>query len=188
MVCGQVRVDAALNDNRCWAAGSIASRDGVKLPVCRSTQRRTTEMTKSLKRPYSLLSIALPALFLACGGDSTSPADMAVGNYTAVEFVSTSSSGQKNEILAGSTVVLNLNADGTTSGHFHFVISATSSYDADMAGTWTRAGTTVDINQSADTFVRDMPFELTPHSASAWDLVGDKIFSGTRIQITLRRS
>ena len=146
-------------------------------------------MRKSLKRLYSVASILLPALFLACGGDSTSPAaDIAVGNYTAVSFVTTGNSGQRDEILAGSTLVLNLDANGTTSGHLHVAASGGSqALDADMAGTWTRVGMTVEINQSADTFVRDMPFELTPNLGS-WDLVGDAGFSGTRIQLTLRRT
>jgi hypothetical protein len=146
-------------------------------------------MRQSLKNTYSMLSIVLPALFLACGGDSTSPAaDIAVGNYTAFEFVSTGNSGQRNELIAGSTLVLNLNANGTTSGHLHFAASGgTPALDADMAGTWTRTGMTVDINQSADTFVRDMPFTLTPYQGS-WDLVGIAVFSGTEIRVTLRRT
>jgi hypothetical protein len=145
-------------------------------------------MRRSLKKSWSMLSIVLPALFLGCG-DSTSPApDIAVGNYTAVEFVTTGNSGQRNEIQAGSTLVLNLSANGTTSGHLHIAASAGSpSFDADMAGTWTRAGMTVDINQSADTFVRDMPFQLTPYTGT-WDLVGNAGFSGTQVVITLRRN
>lgn len=147
-------------------------------------------MRESLKRSYSIASIVLPALFLACGGDSTSPApDIAVGNYHAVSFVSTGTSGQRNEILAGSTLVLNLNANGTTSGHLHFLPpGGIPAFFADMAGTWTRAGTTVEITQTADTFVRDMPFVLTPAAGNTWDLMGDATFSGTRIQITLTRT
>ena len=146
-------------------------------------------MRKSLKRSYSMLSIALPALLLACG-DSTSPAsDIAVGDYTAVTFTTTGNSGVRDEIQAGSTLVLNLKDNGTTSGHLHIAANgAAPAFDADMAGTWTRAGTTVDINQSADTFVRDMPFELVPtNSGDTWNLEGTGGFSGTEIQITLQR-
>ena len=146
-------------------------------------------MKQSLKRSYSIASIVLPALFLACGDSTSPPADIAVGSYTAVSFVTTGNSGQRNEILAGSTLVLNLNANGTTSGHLHIAASGgTPAFDADMAGTWVRAGTTVDITQSADTFVRDMPFELTPYPGGTWDLVGNAGFSGTQVQITLRRT
>ena len=146
-------------------------------------------MRKSLKRSYSIASIVLPSLLLACGGDSTSPpADMAVGNYTAVEFVSSGNSGQKNELAVGGSLVLNLNANGTTSGHLHLVAPGGGpDFDADMAGTWTRAGMTVDINQPADTFVRDMPFTLTPNVGS-WDLVGNQTFSETNIRVRLSRT
>ena len=147
-------------------------------------------MRKSLKRSCSIASIVLPALFLACGGDSTSPANTATGNYTAIEFVTTGSGGQHNEINAGSTLVLNLNANGTTSGHLHMSSQSTggAAFDADMAGTWTQTGMIVNIDQAADTFVRDMPLELSANIVGGWDLVGDETFSATRIQITLRRS
>ncbi len=147
-------------------------------------------MRQSLKKSCSMLSIVLPALFLACGGDSTSPpGNSAAGNYTAIYFVTTGTSGQRNEIQAGSTLILNLNTNGTTSGHLHVAASSGSPvFDADMAGTWTQSGMIVDISQSADTFVRDMPLELTPDIAGGWNLVGDQVFSGTRIQITLKRA
>jgi hypothetical protein len=136
-----------------------------------------------------MLLIGLPSLLLACEDSTSPPENSAAGNYTAIYFVTTGGSGQRNEIQAGSTLVLNLNANGTTSGHLHFAASTGSpAFDADMAGTWTQSGTTVDISQSADTFVRDMPFELTPDPIGGWDLVGDQVFSDTRIQITLRRA
>lgn len=139
-------------------------------------------------RSTLLLLVGLPALLLGCD-DSTSPSgNSAAGNYTAISFVTTGSSGQRNEIQEGSTLVLNLNANGKTSGHLHMAASTGSSaLDADMAGTWTQTGTTVEISQSEDTFVRDMPFELAPDPAGGWDLIGDSVFSGRRVQVTLRR-
>ena len=113
---------------------------------------------------------------------------MAVGNYTAVLFTSTGNSGQRNELQVGGSVTLNLHANGTTSGHLHMVAPGGGpDFDADMAGTWTRTGMVVDINQPADTFVRDMPFTLTPYVGS-WDLEGIQSFSGTEIRLTLRRT
>lgn len=155
----------------------------------RSTYWRAIKMRPAFRKSRSLLLIGLPALLLACDDSTSPPANSAAGTYTAIYFVTTGGSGQRNEIQAGSTLVLNLNANGTTSGHLHFAASTGSpAFDADMAGTWTQSGTAVDISQSADTFVRDMPFELTPDPAGGWDLVGDQVFSGTRIQITLRRA
>ncbi len=135
-----------------------------------------------------MLLIGLPALLLACG-DSTSPSgNSAAGNYTAIYFVTTGGGGQRNEIQAGSTLILNLKADGTTSGHLHIAASGGSQpFEADMAGTWTQNGMTVDISQIADTFVGDTLFTLAPDPNGGWDLVGDDVFSNTRVQVTLKR-
>lgn len=125
------------------------------------------------------------AAILACGGDSTAPPSALVGSYNAVVFVTTGSSGQTNQILAGSTLSINLAPNGSTSGHLHIVASGGSpALDADMVGTWTQTGSSVTLSQAADTFVRNMPFVVTP-AGSSWDLVGDQVFSATRIQITL---
>jgi hypothetical protein len=146
-------------------------------------------MRQSLKKSSALLSIALSALLLACGEGSTSPANTATGNYTAISFVTTGAGGQRNEIMAGSTLTLNLNANGTTSGHLHVAANGSDpAFDADMAGTWSQSGMIVHIDQPADTFVRDMPFELTANSVGGWDLEGIGGFSGTQVQLTLRRT
>jgi len=145
-------------------------------------------MRTILRNSRTIVLMGLPALLLACG-ESTSPPDALVGNYTAVTMTSTGTSGQRNELLAGSTLVLNLNADGTTTGHFHFVPpDGSPNFEADMAGTWTRNGLTVEFDQAADSFVRDMPFTMTAGPTATWDLVGDETFSGTRLQVTLRKT
>jgi hypothetical protein len=136
-------------------------------------------MRRSIRKSRSMLVIGLPALLLACGG-SKPPA----GNYTASSFVTTAGLEQTDQLKAGSTLVLNLNADRSTSGHLQV---PTSGVDADMAGEWTQNDTTVTITQAADTFVRDMPFTLTHDPEGGWILVGDKTFSGTRIRVTLKR-
>jgi hypothetical protein len=130
----------------------------------------------------------LAAGMLACGSDSTSPTEsMPVGSYTAFEFVTTGSSGQTDQLLIGSTLEITLSAAGTTSGHLHMAAQGgQAAFDADMAGTWTRTGNTVDFTQNADTFVNDMIFTIQPVAADVWDLEGDQAFSGTLIQLTLR--
>lgn len=126
------------------------------------------------------------AAMIACGGDSTAPqSGTMAGTYTATQFVTTGSSGQTNQILAGSTLHINLAGNGTTTGQLHLAASGGSSaFDADMAGTWTQNGSTISFSQTADTFVRNMDFTVVPNRNS-WQLVGDGVFSGTRIQITL---
>jgi hypothetical protein len=56
--------------------------------------------------------------------------------------------------------------------------------DYDMAGTWSQTGTTVNFSQTADTFVRNIPFTVVANG-SKWALEGTGSFSGTAVQITL---
>ena len=107
-----------------------------------------------------------------------------IGNYTATQWVTTDGSGQTNQILAGSTLSITLNANGSTNGHLHRTSPA---FDADMAGTWILRGSTVDFAQNADTFVRDMHFNVVP-SGAKWALDADQVLSGTRIQLTLTQN
>jgi hypothetical protein len=131
-----------------------------------------------------LLAFAVSAA--ACG-DSSAPTGLPVGNYTAIQFVTTGSSGQRDELAAGSTLTLNLASNGTTSGHLHVAASASNPVlDADMAGTWREDGNVVTVSQAADTFVKDMPLTLSNDLVNGWILVGDKTFNSVRIQLTLR--
>ena len=132
------------------------------------------------------------AAFLALGalvgcGESTSPPD-AVGSYTATSFTSHGTSGQTNHLLHGSTFDITLHPDLTTSGHLHIAASGGQpALDADMAGTWRQTGDIVSFVQAADTFVRDMVFRVERNAPGEYHLVGDRIFSGTQIHVTLAR-
>jgi len=55
-----------------------------------------------------------------------------------------------------------------------------------MAGTWNESNNVVEFTQTADTFVRNMIFAVQPIATGVLDLVGDQVFSGTRVQLTLR--
>ncbi|MFL5487405.1 MAG: hypothetical protein ACJ8AJ_02875 [Gemmatimonadaceae bacterium] len=131
--------------------------------------------------------IGLAAVF-ACGSDTSGPSTNAlVGSYIATEFVTTGSSGQTNQLLAGSTVNIALLSNGTTTGHLHLVQTASNpALEADLAGTWTRNGNTVTFSQSADTFIRDLDFTVVETSFGT-QLVADDAFAGVRVQITLTR-
>ncbi len=135
-----------------------------------------------LKVAPSLLSIAA---MLACGSDSTAPRATVAGSYSATEFTTTGSSGQTNQIQAGSTVFLNLSGNGTLSGHLHLAATNFNPvFDADMAGTWTQVGSTVTFSQTADTFIRDMTFDVVANG-NRWQLLGSQVFSGTEVKIKL---
>jgi hypothetical protein len=136
-----------------------------------------------MKLGPSLLGIAA---IVACGSDSTAPTATVAGNYHATEFVTTGSSGQTNQLLAGSTLLLNLTGNGTLSGHLHMVATGSNpALEADMAGTWVQTGSTVKLTTPAvDTFVEDITYAVVANGNS-WQLVGNSVFAGTDIKITL---
>jgi hypothetical protein len=136
----------------------------------------------SIKRAPILFGIAA---LVACGGGSTAPNTTLAGTYLATQFVATGSSGQTDQLLAGSSLLLHLGANGSVAGQLH--LAATNGnpvVDADMAGTWAQTGNTITFAQAADTFVRNMTFAIVANG-SLWELVGDGGPTGTRIQITL---
>ena len=145
-------------------------------------------MRHLINRQILALGIVLGAA--ACGGSSSGPAPgAAVGSYTATSFTTTGASGQRNELVAGSTLLINLAADGTTTGHLHVAgTGGGAAIDADMAGTWTQNGSVVRFTQSADTFVRSMDFTWGPNANGVASLTGDNIFSGSRVQIIMTRA
>lgn len=138
------------------------------------------------------VSLLLPILVLmACVDGVTGPSRGVIAtSYLGTYFTTTSSGGQDtDQLAAGSTLSITLHADGTTSGHLHVAASATDPvFDADLAGTWTLNGSTVNITTAADTFIRNMPFTAITVTSGGGEfavLAGDEVFSGTRIQLTL---
>jgi hypothetical protein len=133
------------------------------------------------------LSIALAAT--ACGSDSTAPPSPLVGSYTALEWTTTGTSGQTHQLVIGSTLAINLNADGSTTGHMHVAASnGQPAADFDLAGQWSASSTAVAFIQTDDNFLNDMIFALEPIANDVWDLVGDDTFSGTRVELRLRKT
>lgn len=144
-----------------------------------------------MKQSTLIIAVVLSsATMMACGGDNgpTNPGGPSLaGTYTATQWKTSGGSGQTDQILAGSTLTITLNSNGTTSGHLHLAPSGGNpAVDADMAGTWSEtAASTVTFTQNADTFVRDMQFRVVANGAK-WALEGDQVFSGaTQVQITL---
>jgi hypothetical protein len=133
-----------------------------------------------------ILSAGLAVLLLGCGS-STAPAGNSVaGSYTPVVWVTVGGTGQTSELQAGSTLMLTLHANGRTSGSLHLAATASRPvFDADMSGTWIQNGSTISISQSADTFVRNTSFEISPDPVRGWDLAGVANFGNTQVQIVL---
>src|SRR5437868_2085012 len=141
---------------------------------------------KMNRRALSMMAWVLVSSGIACGGDNTTAPKTAVaGNYVATQWVTTGTSGQTNQLLAGSTLDLTLADNGSTSGHLHVAASGGNpAFDADMAGTWSESNNKVTISQSADTFVRNLSFNVVANG-NTWSLSTDQVVSGTRIQLTL---
>src|SRR6266550_1633342 len=120
---------------------------------CCENHKEQSEMRYSLRNTRALLLVGLPAIVLACGGSDEPSTTPIAGNYAATMFLTTGSSGQRNEIAAGSTLTISLAAKGTTSGHLHIAASGSNPVvDADMAGTWAATENhVVTFTQSADT-------------------------------------
>lgn len=146
-----------------------------------------------IRRVRSLVPATLAALLLliGCGDDPTEPRltmELLAGEYVAEDSFgaitfTTTEAGQTVDWLArGASLTIRLAPNGSTEGRL-FIPEADedgSDLDADMAGTWTLVGDTVRFSQSADTFVRDMPFV-----ARDGRLEGDRVFGGTRVRVTL---
>ena len=126
------------------------------------------------------------AAIVGCSDVVSLSEDGPIGDYTAIILYSTTTTGQRDELANSGTFTITLKEDGTTSGRLRLVaFGGNPAVDADMAGTWTRNGDTIDFTQSADTFVRDMTFTIEQITDRIWYLVGDDVFAGTRINVRL---
>jgi hypothetical protein len=135
----------------------------------------------------STLALSVVAT-LGCTNDITSSLALngPVGAYTAIILYSTSASDPSLQLPSSGTFTINLAADGTTTGHLHLAaFNGNPAVDADMAGTWTRTGNTVNFQQDADTFVSAVPFTIQVINDQVWSLVADDVFEGTRFNVTL---
>src|SRR5206468_7494310 len=115
-------------------------------------------------------------VLLACGDDPFAPTvENMAGSYGATTFTTTNSGTTTNHLAAGASFTLTLAADGTTTARLFVPGGAEGVGDFDA--TWTLTGKTIEFAQTADTFVRDMPF-----TAERNRLRGTATFSGTTIR------
>jgi hypothetical protein len=119
-------------------------------------------------------------LAVACES-STEPRSRYAGVWEATTFTSTEGSVTTDQLAQGASLILVLSASGSVSGVLDM---PNDNVNEDMTGTWTLNGSTITFSQSADTFVRDMPFTVQNNNT----LVGDATFSGVRVQVTLTRT
>ena len=122
-------------------------------------------------------------LLLAAGcSEAVSPEGLA-GTYVATEF--TLAGQVSGDVLAaGGNLSITLNTDGTTTGSL-FVPAALNDgedFNASLAGTFTVTDGSITFTQDADTFVRDIMWEV-----DGTRLRGAGTFSGVTITVVLTR-
>jgi hypothetical protein len=137
----------------------------------------------------SLLTAAAIAVSIVACSDSFKPTtESVVGDYNLQSLTTTDTSGTTDWVAAGSTLTLTIAANGTTTGNLFIPGAAEGGgdFNADMAGTWSLSGSVITIDQTADTFVRDMDFK-----AGKDRLAGDQTFGfnavPTRVRIVLTK-
>ena len=126
--------------------------------------------------------LALFALASAC--DSNDPSPIA-GSYEATSFVVTETGEAPIDVLAeGGDLTVTIASNNSTTGTLTVPGSLTGGGDQSfsMNGTAILTGNTVRFEQSADTFVRDMTFQIVGN-----DLHGAFSNSGVSVAITLTR-
>jgi len=130
----------------------------------------------------------------ACGENGVGPDEIGqsdvVGSYEATTFETTENGQTTDQLAGGAEFTIALNSDGTTAGNL-FVPGGGEDggdLDADLAGTWTfnANANTVEFDQSADTFVRDMTLTATRNGGSV-QLQGEESFGGPTITVVLEQ-
>lgn len=138
-----------------------------------------------MSRAGSVLQAGIAGLLClsACDGIPTSPEELAA-QYSATTFTVLQNGTTSNVLASGGSLVITLAADGTTTGQLSIPASVNGGtpLNASMAGTFTLATGIVDFHQSADTFVRDMPFTVSKKTLS-----GNRTFSGATVDVVLTR-
>lgn len=142
----------------------------------------------------ALLAITLAFSAAACSDDDPvepTPLTMkdVAGTYVASgEVGSLIITGEDDETIdlleQGAEIEIELDADGTTAGQL-FVPEGDedgSDLEADLAGTWTLKGDTVQLKHDADTFLRDMKFVVNKKELVGSDEISDGVLKATLVK------
>lgn len=121
----------------------------------------------------------------ACDDPLISEEEVA-GAYEVTRLLVTEDGSTFDALEMETNLEIVLHEDGTTTGHFFFPSDEgeeDSGVDADLTGTWDLEDGRLTFDHEADTFLRDVVFEVEGD-----DLVSDHLFpDGTRIQTVLSR-
>lgn len=114
-------------------------------------------------------------IYIATGGTGVATRGVLTTTSTAT--------GEVTDMLAqGASITLELNDDGTTTGHVYVPDPVNEDLNADLTGTWTLSGTSITLDHTADTFLKDMTFGATGDA-----LVAERTFQDVRVSVRLER-
>ena len=134
--------------------------------------------------PRFFLGALAVATIGACADDpNVPPGSVPVGGqYHATTFTISPGGSPVNLLALGTSLVITLAPDHTTSGRLIVpaVVTGEEALDEDLAGTWRQSHDTVFFSQTADTFIRDVPFVV--HGSA---LVGQIVDPEGRVDVTL---
>ena len=110
----------------------------------------------------------------------------ASGAFGAIVFTTTTDGETIDWLDEGAFLQIRLTADGATSGRVFVpgVDEDGGDFDEDLTGTWELIDDEIFFEHDADTFIRDMPFEVDGNR-----LIGDRTFEAdeVRVQVELVR-
>ncbi len=139
----------------------------------------------SQSRRRFVIALAATAL-AACGNDTPTETTSLAGTYRATIFRVTPTGESALDVLGqGGTLNLTIATDNTTSGTLNLPASVAggAAFTASMAGTAVQTGGTVRLQQTADTFVRDLTWAVSGSALT----VADQTAGSARFTITLTR-
>jgi len=104
-----------------------------------------------------------------CGSDSPSQPSSLAGTYVATVVRVTPTGDSTIDVLAaGGSLSVTIASDNTASGSLSIPASvAGTPFTASMAGTVVQSGSTVQFQQTADTFVRNLTFTIVGNTLQA---------------------
>ncbi len=138
----------------------------------------------ALRRISTTLAVA--SVLAACGSDTPTQANTLAGSYRATTFRVTPTGQSAMDILAqNGTFTITVGADNATTGSLFLPASVTggAALTASMAGTAVRTGSSIQFQQLADTFVRDLVWTVSGNALT----VVDQEAGSARFTITLAR-
>ena len=146
-------------------------------------QKKLLMLKEKLKTLVLAAFVVVAAV--SCGGDDVAtPTDLA-GTYSASLFETSSDGNTIDQLALGATISITLVADLTMTGRI-FVPGGNedgTDFDADLAGSWTLLRNSIQMDQVADTFIRDFVWVVIPGGT----LTATGVFDAVRVDVILDR-